>query len=108
MIKLTAVSLVAVAMLSAGAVFAKEEGDAACCVKGASNKAACADFASMKLTADQKTKLEAWQAECMKAGCTKESRTAFLKKAEGILSKDQYAMLKAQCEKSAADKKTQT
>jgi hypothetical protein len=44
----------------------------------------------------------------MKAGCTKESRTAFLKKAERILSKDQYGMLKAQCEKSAADKKTQT
>jgi hypothetical protein len=41
----------------------------------------------------------------MKAGCTKESRHAFLKKAEGILSKDQYAKLKAECNKSA--KKTE-
>lgn len=108
MIKITAVALVTVAMLGAGAAFAKDKENAACCVKGASNKAACADFASMKLTADQKTKLEAWQAECMKAGCTNESRSVFLKKAEGILSKDQYAALKAQCEKSATDKKTQT
>jgi hypothetical protein len=107
MIKLTAVAIMSVALLSASAAFAEEKGEAACCAKGASNKAACADFASMKLTAEQKTKLESWQAECMKAGCTKESRTVFLKKAEGILSKEQYASLKAQCDKPA-DKKTQT
>ena len=104
MIKITAVALVTAALFSVGAAFAGE----ACCAKGASNKVACTDFASMKLTADQTTKLEAWQADCMKAGCTKESRTAFLKKAEGILSKDQYATLKAQCEKSGANKRTQT
>jgi len=107
MIKLTAVAMMSVALLSASAALAEEKGDAACCAKGASNKAACADFASMKLTAAQKTKLESWQAECMKAGCTKESRSAFLKKAEGILSKEQYATLKEQCGKSM-DKKTQT
>ena len=104
MIKITAVALVTAALFSAGVAFAGE----ACCAKGASNKVVCADFASMKLTADQTTKLEAWQADCMKAGCTKESRTAFLKKAQGILSKDQYAKLKAQCDKSGADKKAQT
>jgi hypothetical protein len=109
MIKITTVSLVTAAMLSAGATFAAEKGDKACCAKSASNeKAECTDFASMRLTADQQKKLETWQTECMKAGCTKESRTAFLKKAEGILSKDQYATLKAQCDKSMAEKKTQT
>lgn len=96
-----------VALLSTGAVFAGEKGDKSCHATGASNKAACADYEKMNLTADQKTKLETWQADCMKAGCTTESRSAFLKKAEGILSKDQYSTLKAQCEKSA-DKKTQT
>src|ERR1700736_3879172 len=96
MIKITAVALVTAALFSAGAALAEEKGD--------SNKVACADFAGMKLTAGQKTKLETWQADCMKAGCTKESRTAFLKKAKGILSQDQYAMLKAQCEKSATSK----
>jgi hypothetical protein len=108
MMKLKAVVIMSVALLSASAAFAGEKGEAGCCAKGASNKVACADFAGMRLTADQKTKLETWQADCMKAGCTKESRTAFLKKAQGILSKDQYATLKAQCDKSGADKKTQT
>lgn len=108
MIKITAVALVTAALLSSGAAFAGEKGDRACCAKTASNKAACADFASMNVTADQRTKLEAWQADCMKAGCTKESRTAFLKKAEGILSKDQYATLKAHCDKSTPSAKTQT
>jgi hypothetical protein len=108
MIKITAVSLVTAAMLCAGAAFAGEKGDKGCCATTASNKAACADYAKLNLTADQKTKIDTWQAECMKAGCTKESRHAFLKKAEGILSKDQYAMLKEQCEKSATEKKTQS
>lgn len=108
MIKLTAVSLMAVAMLGSGTAFAGAKGDKACCATGASNKAACASYEKMNLTADQKTKLEAWQAECTKAGCTKESRSAFLKKAQGILSKDQYSMLKAECEKSMTDKKTTT
>lgn len=107
MIKLTTVALVTVALFSTSAAFAENKGDAACCAKTASNKAMCTDFASMKLTTAQKTKLETWQADCMKAGCSKESRTAFLKKAQGILSKDQYATLKAQCDKSAAAK-TQT
>jgi hypothetical protein len=108
MIKITAVSLATAAMLCAGMAFAGEKKDATCCTTTASNKAACADYAKLNLTADQKTKIETWQAECMKAGCTKESRHAFLKKAEGILSKDQYAMLKTQCEKSATEKKTQS
>ena len=89
----------AAAILSAGSVFAGDK--AACCAKGASNdKAMCADFASLNVNADQKAKLEAWQADCMKAGCTKESRESFLKKAQGILSKDQYAKLKAECAKA--------
>lgn len=109
MIKITGTALAAAALLSAGVVFAGEKGEHACCAKHASHqdKAACADFASLGVNADQKSKLEAWQAACMKAGCTKESRSDFLKKAEGILSADQYAKLKAQCEKSMAGKKSE-
>jgi hypothetical protein len=106
MIKITAVSLVTAALLSAGAAFAGEKHDSACCAAGASNKTACANFEKMNLTADQKTKIEAWQADCMKGGCTEKSRTTFLKKAERILSKDQFAMLKAQCGKPAPETKT--
>jgi hypothetical protein len=85
----------AAALIIASPVFA---GGKACCAKTASHdKMACSSFASLNLSSDQKTKLDAWQTECMKAGCTKQSRAAFLKKAKGILSADQYAKLKGQC-----------
>jgi hypothetical protein len=105
MIKITTTALVAAAMLIASNAFA---GDKACCAKGVSHadKTACADLATLNLTPDQKAKIEAWQAECMKGGCTKESRRTFLKQAKGILSAEQFAQLKAAC-KPANAKKTQ-
>jgi hypothetical protein len=107
MIKIITTALVAAAMLTASSTFA---GDKACCAKGAADPSsmACVDWASLNLTSDQKAKIEAWQADCMKAGCTKESRQAFLKHAKGILSPEQFAQLKAQCKKTASAKKTQT
>jgi len=95
MIKTTLSACIAAALLIASPAFA---GGKACCAKGASNTMACASFANLNLSADQKAKLDSWQASCMKAGCTKESRAAFLKKAKGILSADQYAKLKVQCD----------
>ena len=106
MVKIIGTVAVAAAMLAFSPVFAKDKsGDMACCAKNASNQQSCANLASLNLSADQKSKIESWQSECMKAGCTKESRQAFLTKAEGILSKDQFAKLKAECNKSA--KKTE-
>jgi len=40
----------------------------------------------------------------MKTGCTKESRAAFMKKAKTILSADQYAQLKSECDKTMTKK----
>jgi len=98
MVKFIGTAVLAVALM-ASPVFAG--GGKACCTKSASNdKAMCTDFASLNLNADQKSKLEAWQSEYVKAGCTKESRAKFLHQAKGILSADQYAKLRAQCEKS--------
>src|SRR5436309_11344980 len=107
MIKITRIVLVAAATLIASSAFA---GDKACCAKGVSHtdKTACADLAVLNLTPDQKAKIEAWQADCMKAGCTKESRQTFLKQAKGILSAEQFAQLKAACKKSAQAKKTES
>jgi hypothetical protein len=102
MVKIIGTVVVAVAMLSASPAFAGGKG---CCAKNVSNQTACADLASLNLTADQKSKIEAWQSECTKAGCTKESRTKFLKQAKGILSTEQYAKLKAECDRSV--KKTE-
>ena len=101
--KILGAIVIAATILAAPPAFA---GGKACCAKGASHeKAMCTDLASLNLTADQQSKIEAWQSECMKAGCTKESRARFLKQAKGILSADQYAKLKAECYKSA--KKTE-
>ena len=106
MIKITTIVLVAAAMLTASSAFA---GDKACCAKGASNMGsmACVNLAALNLTPDQKTKIEAWQADCLKAGCTKESRQTFLNRAKGILSAEQFAQLKGQCKKTASAKKSQ-
>jgi hypothetical protein len=104
--KITIAALIAAAMLTASSAFA---GDHACCAKGASNaqSMACVNMASLNLTPDQKTKIEAWQAECMKAGCTKESRQTFLSRAKGILSPQQFVELKAQCKKASSSKKSE-
>ena len=102
----TATTLVAALMLAAASAFA---GDHACCAKGAANAHSmeCINVASLNLTPDQKTKIETWQAECMKAGCTKESRQTFLSHAKGILSPQQFVELKAQCKKSGSSKKSE-
>ena len=93
-------------VLAAGPVLAS--GSDACCATGqvtkAKNEKSCVSLATLKLNADQKSKLEAWQADCMKAGCTQESRTKFLGQAKTILSSEQYAMLKKQCDASAHGK----
>jgi len=106
MIKITTTALVMAGMLMASSAFA---GDKACCAKGASNSGSmsCVHLATLNLTPDQKAKIEAWQAECMKAGCTKESRQTFLSRAKGILSAEQFAQLKGQCKKTANAKKTE-
>src|SRR5439155_13537096 len=97
----TTLALLAAGVLAATSSFA---GGKSCCgAKGtqASNeKANCMNLASLNLTADQNSKLVAWQNECMKSGCTKQSRTAFMKKAKTILSADQYAQLKSECDKT--------
>ena len=106
MIKIPTTALVAVAILMASSAFA---GDHACCAKGASkaDATACVNLATLNLTADQKARIEVLQAECVKAGCTNQSRKTFLKQAKGILSDEQFAQLKAQCKKSANAKKSQ-
>lgn len=114
MSKITGFAVVAAALLVSSAAFAGEKaGDHACCAQGVANQEGgkpCADLASLNLNADQKSKIEAWQAECMKDGCTKESRHKFMQEAKGILSAEQFAKLKAECKrnKTAAAAKTET
>ena len=94
-------------MFAVGTMFAGEHGE---CTKQAGNqaKAACqVSLASLNLTPDQKTKMDAAMAEHHKAGCSEASEAKYMKEAEGILTKDQFAKFKAEC--SSKDKaKTET
>jgi Spy/CpxP family protein refolding chaperone len=97
------IALVAAGLFAAGTMFAGEHGD---CPKKVGNeqKAACqASMASLNLTAEQKTKMDAAMAEHHKAGCSEATEAKLMKEAEGILTAEQYAKFKAEC-KSEKDK----
>lgn len=98
MMKLKGLAFIAVAVFAATSAFA---GDKACCASHAKNdKASCShDYAKLNLSAEQKVKMEALQADCKKGGCTKESMDKFMKSAEGILSPEQFGTLKTECAK---------
>ncbi len=104
MIKKFAVVAAMVAFAGASA-FA---GDKACCgmghAKQVKNDSSCVSFANLNVTAEQKSKLEQLQADCMKAGCTKESHAKFLSEAKSILNKEQYNTLKKECGSGHAGK----
>ena len=100
------IALVAAGVFAAGTMFAGEHGD---CTKKVGNegKMAChVSLASLDLTADQKTKMDAAMSEHEKAGCSEASEAKYMKEAKGILNKEQYAKFKAEC-KGEKDK-TQT
>jgi hypothetical protein len=98
MMKLKGLAFIAVAVFAATSAYA---GDKACCASHATNaKMSCPQtYAKLNLSAEQKVKLEKLEAQCHKAGCTNESMDKFMKSAEGILSKEQFATLKAECVK---------
>ena len=101
------IALVAAGLFAAGTMFAGEHGN---CTKQAANeeKMAChVSLASLNLTADQKTKMDAIMAEHEKAGCNEASETRYMKEAKGVLTKEQYAKFKAEYKQGEKDK-TQT
>ncbi|MDB6146368.1 MAG: hypothetical protein JWO45_32 [Spartobacteria bacterium] len=102
------IALVAVGMFAASTMFAGANGE---CTKKVGNeaKAPCqVSFASLELTPAQKTKMETAKTEHEKAGCSEASEAKYMKEAKGILSKDQYAKFKTECESGKKDKGSQT
>jgi Spy/CpxP family protein refolding chaperone len=101
------IALVAAGLFATGTMFAGEHGD---CTKkvGHEAKAACqVVLASLNLTAEQRTKMDAIMAEHEKAGCTEASEAKYMQEAKGILTQEQFAKFEAQCKKGEQDK-TQT
>jgi hypothetical protein len=108
MIKSKALTFIACTLFAAPAAFA---GGKACCATQVSNKdkTECSEaFAKFNLAPDQKTKLDVLQAQCEKEGCTEASMKKFMKGAEGVLSKDQYAHLKTECAQEHESKETKS
>jgi len=101
------IALVAAGLFVAGTMFAGEHGD---CTKqaGYKGKMACeVSLASLNLTPEQKTKMDAVMAQHQKEGCTEASEAKYMRQAKTILTKEQYANFEAECKKSDKDK-TQT
>ncbi|MFZ1218187.1 MAG: hypothetical protein WAO00_02785 [Chthoniobacterales bacterium] len=97
MTKLTGLALMAALAFAVTPAFAGEKDKGhSCCAK---DGACAASYAKLKLTPEQKTKMDAAMAKCKEAGCTKESTAEFRKSAESILSKEQMAGFKAECAK---------
>lgn len=102
------IALLVAGMFVSGAVFAGEHGD---CTKQAGNasKPACSvNVASLNLTPEQKTKMDAVMAEHHKAGCSEASEAKYMEEAKGILNQDQFAKFQAQCQEHKAKSKTET
>jgi Spy/CpxP family protein refolding chaperone len=102
------IALAVVGMFATGAVFAGEHGD---CTKQAGNtsKPACSvSLASLNLTPEQQTKMDAAMAEHHKAGCSEASETAYMKEAQSVLTKEQFAKFKAECKGHKDKAKTET
>src|SRR5881227_1449148 len=101
------IALITVGLFAAGTMFAGEHGN---CTKqvGSQAKAACqVSLASLNLTPEQKTKMDAAMAEHQKAGCSEASEAKYMQEAKGILTKEQYTKFEAECKKGDKDK-TQT
>ena len=107
MTKLTLALMAAAALAVTSAHAGDKEKDGGCCATHANNKMDCSQtYAKLNLSAEQKTKMDAAMAAHEKAGCSEASEAEYMKSAEGILTKDQYAKFKAECPKG--EKKTQT
>ena len=104
------IAVAVVGMFAVASAFAG--GGKGCCTKQVGNetKAACqVSFATLNLTADQKTKMDALRAEHDKEGCSEASEAKYMKEAKTILNKDQYAKFKGECHGGKKDKgNTQT
>ena len=101
------IALAVAGLFVAGTMFAGEHGD---CTKqaGYKGKMACeVSLASLNLTPEQKTKMDAVMAQHQKEGCTEASEAKYMREAKTILTKEQYANFEAECKKSDKDK-TQT
>src|SRR6266581_3999844 len=91
------IALVTAGLFAAGTMFAGEHGNCTKQVGNESKMACTVSLASLNLTPDQKTKMDAAMAEHQKAGCSDASEAKYRQEAKTILNKEQFAKFKAEC-----------
>jgi Spy/CpxP family protein refolding chaperone len=102
--KIKGLAFVAAAAFAVTSLYAGDQ--SSCCAQSMGGKMdkGTMSYSHLNLTAEQKTKMDNLQSQCHKGGCTKESMDNFMKSAEGILTKEQFATLKSECEKGHGEK----
>ena len=105
MIKTKTLALVAAAAFALTSAYA---GDKACCASHQGKKQCSEIYAKLNLRPEQKSKLDTLQADCVKEGCTKGSMDKFMQSAKKVLSQEQYAQLKTECESMAQPEQTKS
>ena len=93
------VMLVSVLLLGTMSVFAGE----GCCAAGTSAKPADC-FAKLNLTADQKAKVDALQADCKTSACTMAAHEKLAAGLKTILTPEQYTQWTKACEQAKGAK----
>ncbi|MGC2354264.1 MAG: hypothetical protein WA496_12775 [Candidatus Udaeobacter sp.] len=101
------IAVVTAGLFAAGTMFAGEHGNCTKQVGNESKMACTVALASLNLTPDQKTKMDAALTDHQKAGCSDASEAKYMETAKGILTPEQYSKFKAQCKKEEKGK-TQT
>src|SRR5215470_1577678 len=103
----TYIALIMAGLSAHPAMFVGEQGGRTKQV-GNETKMACeVSMGSLKLTPDQKTKMDAAMEEHHKAGCNEASEAKYMEAAKSILTPEQYAKFEAKCKKGEKGK-TQT
>ena len=101
------IAVVTAGLFAAGTMFAGEHGNCTKQVGNESKMACTVALASLNLTPDQKTKMDAALTEHQKVGCSEASEAKYMETAKGILTPEQYGKFKAQCKKGEKER-TQT
>ena len=104
--KFKALAIVAVSVFAASSAFAGDKGHCAGMQASNDGKMACASYANLNLTAEQKSKMDALSAECHKGGANEATMAKMDKEAKSILSKDQYAQWKSAHSEKKSDKQS--
>jgi len=91
------IALLVAGMFATGTVFAGEHGNCTKKVGNAEKPACSVSLASLSLTSDQQAKMDKIMAEHQKAGCSEASEARYMKEAQGVLNKEQFAKFKAEC-----------